>query len=84
MQWLSWSENYYKGITEVAKKKEKPILMYKDGVLLGKFRSLKEAQYFLGMSSNGNISENLKGRRTTVKGFNFKYIHEQPELLEDK
>ena len=83
MQWLSWSENYYKGIAEVAKKKEKPILMYKDGFLLGKFRSLKEAQYFLGLSSNGNISENLRGTRTTVKGFNFEYIHENEYLLEE-
>lgn len=82
MQWLSWSENYYKGIAEVSNKKEKPIVMYKDGIVLGKFKSLKEAQYFLGMSSNGNISENLKGNRNTVKGFNFEYIHENKELLE--
>ena len=83
MQWLSWNENYYKGIAEVAKKKEKPIIMYKGGLAIGKFRSLKEAQYFLGMSSNGNISENLKGVRKTVKGFNFEYIHENADLLEE-
>jgi len=83
MQWLSWNENYYKGIAEVACKKEKPILMYKGKDVVGKFRSLKDAQYFLSMSSNGNISANLKGHRKTVKGYNFEYLYSDKELVED-
>ncbi|RXI77355.1 hypothetical protein DXH47_09160 [Levilactobacillus suantsaii] len=43
MQWLSWNENYYKGIHEVAEKKEKPVDMYKDGIYIGKFKFFEYA-----------------------------------------
>lgn len=82
MQWLSWNENYYKGIYEVAKKKEKPVAMYKDGVYIGKFRSVRDAQYFLDMKSNGNISSVLSGKRNSTHGYYFEYIN--PELLEEE
>ena len=80
MQWLSWNENYYKGIYEVAKKKEKPIAMYKNNIYIGKFKSIRDAQYFLGLKSNGNISRVLSGRKNSTHGYYFKYIN--PELLE--
>lgn len=82
MSWMFWEDNKKKGYLEVANKKHKPIAMFKDGVLVGKFKSIKDAQFFLGMKSNGNISECLSGRRNVVKGYNFKYIHENPELVE--
>lgn len=82
MQWLSWNENYLKGIAEVSEKKHKPILMMKNGVEIGKFKSVKDAQYFLGLKSNGDISDNLRGKRKTVKGYSFRYKFENPELLE--
>jgi len=82
MQWLSWNENYYKGIAEVADKKKKPVEMYKDGQLLGIFKSVQDAQFFLGLKSNGDISDNLRGKRKTVKGYSFRYKFENPELLE--
>ena len=81
MQWLSWNENYYKGISEVAKKKEKPVFMYKDGIYIGKFKSISDAQYFLGMKSNGNISSVLSGKRNSTHGYYFEYTN--PELLEE-
>ena len=42
---------------------------------------LTDAKYFLGMKSNGNISECLKGNRSNVKGYTFKFEH--PHLLEE-
>ncbi|MCB4211179.1 hypothetical protein IAR49_10240 [Lactiplantibacillus plantarum] len=81
MQWLSWNENYYKGIYEVAKKKEKPVAMYKNNIYIGKFKSVRDAQYFLGLKSNGNISMVLSGKRNLVHGYCFKYINQ--ELLEE-
>lgn len=82
MQWLSWNENYLKGIAEVSEKKHKPILMMKNGVEIGKFKSVKDAQYFLGLKSNGDITLVLQGKRNTIKGYAFKF--ENPELLEGK
>lgn len=82
MQWLSWNENYLKGIAEVSEKKHKPILMLKNGVEIGKFNSVKDAQYFLGLKSNGDITLVLQGKRNTVKGYAFKF--EDKQLLEGK
>lgn len=82
MQWLSWNENYLKGIAEVSEKKHKPILMLKNGVEIGRFKSVKDAQYFLGLKSNGDITLVLQGKRNTVKGYAFRF--ENPELLEVK
>ncbi|MEQ7028366.1 hypothetical protein [Enterococcus gallinarum] len=80
MQWMFWFNNYQKGINEVAKKKRKPILMYKEGMYLGKFKSIEDAREFLGMKSNGDIVMVLQGKRDKVKGYTF--IYENPELLE--
>jgi hypothetical protein len=80
MQWMFWYNNHQKGIGEVAKKKRKPILMYKEGKRLGKFKSIEDAREFLGMKSNGDIVMVLRGQRDTVKGYSF--IYENPELLE--
>lgn len=82
MQWLSWNENYLKGIAEVSEKKHKPILMLKNGVEIGKFKSVKDAQYFLGLKSNGDITLVLQGKRNTVKGYAFRF--EDKQLLEGK
>jgi len=80
MQWLTWNENYIKGINEVISKKKKPIIMTKGAAIIGKFRSIKDAQYFLNLSSNGDISRALLNNNRTVNGYGFKY--ENPELLE--
>ena len=82
MQWLSWNENYLKGIDEVSEKKHKPIIMLKNGVEIGKFKSVKDAQYFLGLKSNSDITLVLQGKRKAVKGYAFRF--ENPELLEVK
>lgn len=55
-------------------------IMLRDGKRVGSFKSIKDAQFFLGMKSNGNISECLSGRRNNVFGYQF--IYETPELLE--
>lgn len=80
MQWMFWYNNYQKGINEVATKKRKPILMYKEGAYLGKFKSIEDAREFLGMKSNGDIVMVLQGKRDKVKGYTF--IYDNPELLE--
>ena len=82
MQWLSWNENYLKGIAEVSEKKHKPILMLKNGVEIGKFKSVKDAQYFLGLKSNGDITLVLQGKRNTVKGYAFRF--DSHELSEEE
>lgn len=81
MQWLTWKENYIKGINEVANKKKKPIIMTKEGIVIGRFKSIQDAQYFLNLSSNGDISRALLNNNRTVNGYGFKY--ENPELLEE-
>ncbi|AJD83116.1 hypothetical protein [Streptococcus phage Str-PAP-1] len=63
-------------VSKKADKNKKPILMLKDG----KFKSIKDAQYFLNMKSNGNISECLAGRRNKVFGYSF--IYQNSDLLE--
>ena len=80
INWTFWKDNYYKGINETAIKRQKPIIMYKDDKKIGKFKSIDDARYFLEMKSNGNISENLRGKRKSVFGYNF--IYENPELVE--
>lgn len=80
MQWLSWNENYLKGIAEVSEKKHKPVVMLKGDVEVGKFKSVKDAQYFLGLKSNGDITMVLQGKRSTVKGYSF--IYENEEMME--
>ncbi|RXT17764.1 hypothetical protein BVJ53_14175 [Lacticaseibacillus chiayiensis] len=82
MQWLSWNENYLKGVAEVSEKKHKPIIMLKNGVEIGKFKSVKDAQYFLGLKSNGDITLVLQGKRNTVNGYAFRF--EDKQLLEGK
>ena len=78
---MFWEDNKKKSYLEVADKNKKPILMLKDGVAIGKFKSIKDAQYFLNMKSNGNISECLAGRRNKVFGYSF--IFENTGLLEN-
>lgn len=80
MSWMFWEDNKKKSYLEVALKKQKPIVMVKNGEVVGKFRSIKDAQFFLSMKSNGNISECLAGRRKNVYGYSF--VYENPELLE--
>lgn len=82
INWTFWKDNYYKGIKETALKRQKPIVMYKDGKLIGRFKSVEDARYFLNINSNGNISENIKGNRKTVHGY--KFIYENKELLENE
>lgn len=82
MQWMFWYNNYQKGIHEVSEKKRKPVLMYKDGEYLGKFKSIEDAKEFLGMKSNGDIVMVLQGKRKKVKGYTF--VYENSELLEEQ
>ena len=80
MTWMFWEDNKIKSHGEVGAKKQKAIIMLRDGKRVGSFKSIKDAQFFLGMKSNGNISECLSGRRNNVFGYQF--IYETPELLE--
>ncbi|WP_455390123.1 hypothetical protein [Lactiplantibacillus pentosus] len=81
MQWLTWKENYIKGINEGSSKKKKPIIMTKEGIVIGRFKSIQDAQYFLNLSSNGDISRALLNSNRTVNEYGFKY--DNPELLEE-
>lgn len=80
MTWMFWEDNKIKSYKEVGSKKRKVIVMLKDGIKIGIFKSVKDAQFFLEMKSNGNISECLAGRRNNVFGYQF--VYENPELME--
>ncbi|MBS8071114.1 hypothetical protein F6P74_06175 [Streptococcus suis] len=80
MSWMFWEDNKKKSYREVGDKKQRPILMLKNNIIIGRFKSVDDARYFLNMKSNGNISMCLAGRRKSVKGYQF--IYENPELME--
>lgn len=67
-------------------KKSKPVLQFKDGILIAEYPSAKEASRQIGCSQ-GNISNCCNGgyfwkgnwyNINNVKGFTFKYKNEQP------
>lgn len=82
MTWMFWEDNKKKSFREVGDKKQKPILMLKNNEVVGRFKSVDDARYFLNMKSNGNISMCLAGKRNSVKGYRFIYVN--PELLEEQ
>lgn len=80
IQWLTWEENRYKQRMEMKFIKGKPIGKFLNGVLVDKFKNVSEAVRNIG-ANQGNLSSCLNGKVKTVKGFEWKYIHENPELL---
>jgi hypothetical protein len=55
-----------------SKARQKPLLLYKDNILVYECNSIKETALFL-KCSEGNISQNLKGKTKTCKGHIIKY-----------
>lgn len=51
----------------------KPILVFKNGILLGEFSCIQDAKKALGMKSENSIINVLRGRAKTGYGYTFKY-----------
>jgi len=66
---ISLTEEHNKNCS---KARQKPLLVYKDNILIYECNSIKETALFLNCS-NGNISQNLKGKSKTCKGHTIKY-----------
>ncbi len=86
---LTWAENRYKQTMERRSRKGS-VIQYLNGKQIAKFRSQREAVRQTGISQ-GNMSEQMNGKRPHVEGFIFKFesevignIYENPELLKDK
>lgn len=67
IQWLTWAENRYKQTMERRSRKG-AVLQFKDGKLIKKHRSQRQAVIDTGIGQS-NISECLTGKRKTAGGF---------------
>lgn len=80
LEWVSQSENQlhsYKvgrnlNITAAHAKKCKPIKVYKDGVLVGRFQSAKECASALGLNYKV-LLDSIAQKWSHYKGFRFEY-----------
>lgn len=79
-QMLTWAENRHKQIMERRSRKG-TVIQYLNDKEIARYKSQKEAVKKTNISQ-GNMSENLNGKRKHCEGFIFKYKH--PELLEAK
>lgn len=78
IQIMPWRENRIKGDKEVSIKKYRPILMFKNGIKVCRFSSIKEAVSVTGLRQ-GNISSVCLKNRSHTGGYVF--VYENPELL---
>ncbi len=83
---LTWAENRHKQTIERRSRKGS-VIQYLNGKQIAKFRSQREAVKQTGISQ-GNMSEQMNGKRPHCEGFVFKFerevignIHENKELL---
>lgn len=86
---LTWAENRHKQVMERRSRKGS-VVQYLNGKEVAKFRSQKEAVKKTGISQ-GNMSEQMNGKRLHVEGFTFKFeaevignIYENPELQKNE
>jgi len=84
---LTWAENRHKQVMERRSRKGS-VIQYLNGKPVAKFRSQKEAVKMTGISQ-GNMSEQMNGKRHHCEGFVFKFesevignIYENKELLQ--
>lgn len=79
---LTWRENRFKQTMERRKRKGN-VIQYKDGFEICRYRSQRDAVRKTGLRQS-LISAVLNGYRTHTGGFQFKYTHDNPELLNEK
>ena len=86
---ITWAENRHKQSMERRSRKGS-VIQYFNGKQIATYRSQREAVKKTGISQ-GNMSENMNGKRPHVEGFTFKFesevignAHDNPELLEKK
>ena len=84
---VTWGENRFKETMEMRRRKGEVLQFNTSGLLLGRYKSQREAVMKTGISQ-GNMSEALNGRRSRAGGFKWAYrgevignIYENPELL---
>ena len=61
------------GLNRVPTNPLKPIAVYRGGVLVGKYPSIKQACESLGLN-NSSVSKVLTGHKKSNKGYTFKYL----------
>lgn len=61
------------GLSRVPKNPLKPIAVYRGGVLVGEYPSIKQACESLGLN-NSSVSKVLTGHKKSNKGYTFKYL----------
>ncbi len=79
IQIMTWGENRFKETMERRCRKG-AVLQSKDGELVARYRSQREATKLTGLHQ-GNLSSALNGKRKKVSGYTWEY--ENPELLEE-
>lgn len=80
IQCITWADNRYKQRMECNIFRAKKIAKYKNGILIETYKSVSDAVRKTGLMQ-GNISSCLTGKRNTCGGFQWKYIHQNPELI---
>jgi hypothetical protein len=85
---ITWAENRHKQVMERRSRKG-IVIQYLNGVEVARYKSQREAVIKTGISQ-GNMSEQMNGRRPHCEGFVFKFqsqiignIYQNPELLKD-
>ena len=81
-QMLTWAENRHKQVMERRSRKGE-VIQYLNGKEVARYKSQKEAVKITGISQ-GNMSEQMNGKRLHCEGFTFMFankIYENPELL---
>jgi hypothetical protein len=68
---LTWAENRYKQTMERRSRKGS-VIQYLNGKKIAKYKSQREAVRQTGISQ-GNMSDNMNGKRKHVEGFVFKF-----------
>jgi len=86
---ITWAENRHKQVMERRSRKGS-VIQFLNGKQIAKYRSQREAAKQTGISQ-GNMSENMSGKRPHAEGFVFKFeseiidnVFENPELMEGK
>ena len=81
-QMLTWAENRHKQVMERRSRKGE-VIQYLNGKEVARYKSQKEAVKITGISQ-GNMSEQMNGKRLHCEGFTFMFatnIYENKELL---
>lgn len=81
IQWLTWAENRYKQTMERRHRSPK-VAQLVNNKIIKIYKSQKDAVNKTGLSQ-GNLSEALRGKRKLCGGYQWIYIHDNPELTKE-